>query len=60
MNTTINISVSTREVLKRSGHKGETYDEIISRLVEIAEMYDLVEHHKWILKNEKFTPVEDL
>ncbi|MDK2371895.1 MAG: hypothetical protein QI197_00695 [Candidatus Korarchaeota archaeon] len=35
--TTIQISKETREMLKSLGRKGETYDEIIRRLIELAK-----------------------
>ena len=35
--TVISISVELRDILKRLGKKGETYDEIIYRLLEIAQ-----------------------
>ncbi len=35
--TTIQISKETREKLKKFGIKGETYDEIIKRLLKLAE-----------------------
>mgnify|MGYP000448040562 CR=1 FL=1 len=34
--TTIQISKETREMLKELGKKGETYDDIIRRLIELA------------------------
>jgi len=34
--TTIQISKETREMLKELGKKGETYDDIIRRLIGIA------------------------
>ncbi len=34
--TTIQISKETREMLKELGKKGETYDDIIRKLIEIA------------------------
>jgi len=37
MATTIQIQKNTREKLKRLGHKGETYDNIIERLVSYFE-----------------------
>ena len=37
MATTIQIHVGTREKLKRFGHKGESYDEIIDRLMDYCE-----------------------
>lgn len=35
--TTIQLSKTVRERLKKLGKKGETYDDIIRRLIEIAE-----------------------
>ncbi len=35
--TTIQISKETREMLKELGKKGETYDDIIRRLIELAK-----------------------
>ena len=37
MATTIQIQKNTREKLKRLGHKGESYDNIIERLVSYFE-----------------------
>ena len=35
--TTIKLKVSTRERLAELGKKGETYDEIVNKLVDIEE-----------------------
>jgi len=35
--TTIEVSVETRDQLKELGKKGETYDEIIRRLLKLAK-----------------------
>ncbi len=35
--TTIQISKETREMLKQLGRKGETYDDIIRKLIELAK-----------------------
>jgi len=35
--TTIELSKETRDRLKKLGKKGETYDEIIRRLLELAK-----------------------
>jgi hypothetical protein len=32
--TTIQIQVETRELLKKVGHKGESYDTLVRRLIE--------------------------
>ncbi|MFP4119002.1 MAG: hypothetical protein ACLFTH_03020 [Candidatus Woesearchaeota archaeon] len=37
MNTTISISHDTQEDIKEFGHKGETYDEILQRLLRQAK-----------------------
>jgi len=60
MNTTINIDATTREKLKKFGTKGETYDEILLNLMEVAKIHNFLEEQKWILKNEKFSSVDDL
>jgi hypothetical protein len=31
--TTIQIQIETRELLKKAGHKGETYDNLVRRLI---------------------------
>ncbi|MBW2672034.1 MAG: hypothetical protein JRD89_01295 [Deltaproteobacteria bacterium] len=36
LTATIRISPSTRKALRLLGKKGETYDQIISRLIEVA------------------------
>lgn len=41
MATTIQIKKDTREKLKRLGHKGESYDTIIDRLVTYFEELDV-------------------
>ena len=35
--TTIQVTKETREMLKELGKKGETYDDIIRRLIELAK-----------------------
>lgn len=40
--TTIWITKSTRERLKDIGRKGETYDEIITRLLDERETRDII------------------
>lgn len=41
--TTIRIKKSTREILQNMGKKGETYDDIITRLIDIAKKYLVVQ-----------------
>ncbi|PIU63654.1 hypothetical protein COS83_00110 [archaeon CG07_land_8_20_14_0_80_38_8] len=60
MTTTIAVNEKTRELLQIFGHKGETYDSILHRLMEIAKMYQFYEQQKTVLKNEKFYEVGSL
>jgi len=56
MPTTIQIKVATRERLKRFGHKGESYDDIIDRLMDYFEELDmerLIEERWKRLQREK-------
>ena len=50
-NTTISISNKIKEQIKEFGHKGETYSEIIGRLLESAKKRQLQE----LLMNEENT-----
>ena len=43
MNTTIAISLSIRDQIKEFGNKGETYDEILARLLNSAKERQLQE-----------------
>ena len=47
MATTIQIQKNTREKLKRLGHKGESYDNIIERLMSYFEELNVekLRHH---------------
>lgn len=38
--TTISLTEGTRDELKKYGHKGETYDEILQRLMEAYDESD--------------------
>ncbi len=60
MTTTIAIQESTRDLLKFYGHKDETYDEIIKKLVKLADKQKFFDEQKYILENEEFHKVEDL
>ena len=56
MPTTIQIKKNTREKLKRLGHKGESYDNIIERLVNYFEELNfekLIEQRYKKLQKEK-------
>jgi len=58
--TTIPLSKETRDLLKKYGRKGETYDELLRRLLEIAEQVEFAERQKKILAEEEFVPLEQV
>ena len=58
--TTISLRAETKELLREFGKKGETYDEIIRRLIERVYMKDLNERSNQILRDEEFIPLDEL
>ena len=58
--TTIPLTRATRDHLKKFGQKGETYDELIRRLIEIAEQVDFFNKQKQILEEEDFVPLDQV
>ncbi|MBI4154064.1 hypothetical protein HY501_01905 [Candidatus Woesearchaeota archaeon] len=55
--TTIAIERETRDNLKELGQKGETYDEILAELIELARQHRFYERQLHILKNGRFVPL---
>lgn len=56
MNTTIAITRTVRDEIKEFGHKGETYSEILERLIESAKKRQIQD----ILMDEKGTiPIDE-
>jgi hypothetical protein len=51
--TTIQLSPDTREHLKAVGRKGETYDQIVRRLLRAAEYSDFMDEQYDLLRREK-------
>jgi hypothetical protein len=51
--TTIQLASETREHLKSVGRKGETYDQIVRRLLRAAEYSDFMDEQYEILRSEK-------
>lgn len=49
--TTIQLTSGTRDILRASGRKGETYDQIIRRLLRAAEYADFMEDQYRILSS---------
>ena len=50
--TTVQIAPETRDLLKSVGKKGETYDEIIRKLLKSSEYVAFVEDQYRILREE--------
>ena len=58
--TTIPLSKETRDLLKKYGQKGETYDELLRRLLEMAEQMEFARRQKRILAEEEFVPIDQV
>ena len=58
--TTIPLSKETRDLLKKYGQKGETYDELIRRLLEMVEQMEFARAQKRILETEEFVPLDQV
>jgi len=59
-NTTIALSVETKEALRNMGSKGESYDRIVRRIIKEAAMKRLNDRWNKILEEEEFIPLEEL
>ena len=61
MSTTIQVGTTTRDELKSIGHKGETYDSVVRRLLRASEYVEFMEEQYSILKPDKgWRKLEDL
>ncbi len=58
--TTVAVSKKTQDLLKRIGHKGETYDQIINRLYGLAKQQLFYDEQHRILKEEEFFPLDSI
>jgi len=58
--TTIPLTKETRDLLKRYGRKGETYDELIRRLLNVAGQVEFARRQKRILEEEEFVPLDQV
>ncbi len=59
--TTIPVTKDTREILKAFGQKGETYDQILRRLVSQVRWVEFVERQYAKLEDRsKFVPLEEI
>jgi len=55
--TTVPLSKEIRDRLRRLATKGETYDQLLRRLLADAEARLLYEREKRILESEEFRPL---
>jgi len=60
MMTTIQVSIKTRDRLRRLASKGQTYDMMLKRLLDDAETRILYEREKRILENEEFVSLDEV
>ncbi len=58
--TTIQIQKETREELREFGKKGETYEEVIKKLMEIARRVEFFEDIDRILETEEFVSLDEI
>lgn len=59
--TTILVTRKTREELKSLGRKGETYDDIITRIIKEINRQELVaQQYKRLEEKDEFIPLEGL
>ena len=58
--TTISLRTDTKEMLRKIGSKGQTYDEVIRELIERASIKELDARWNRILEDEEFIPLDEL
>ena len=59
--TTIPLFKSTREKLKALGTKGETYDQIINKIIERIDYEEFMERqYKFLKQKDKFVPLDKI
>lgn len=58
--TTIQIQKDTRDRLREIGHKGETYDKLIRRLMKAAREIEFYADLDRIVDKEEFVPLDEI
>ncbi len=58
--TTVAVSKETKEILRKLGEKGESYDDIIKSLIEEKKIEKLDDRWNRILEEDDFIPLEEL
>ena len=59
-NTTISVTIETKEALLKLGSKGETYDSIIRKLLKRFAWKKIDESWNKILADDEFIPLDEL
>ncbi len=60
MATTVSLDEETKDMLQRLGRKGETYDDVIRRLIKEAGWTQLDDRWNEILESDEFIPLDEL
>ncbi len=58
--TTLAVSPQTKEILRKLGEKGESYDTILNRLLKEVGWHRLDQRWNAILEEDEFIPLDDL
>ena len=58
--TTIQVNKDTRTELREFGKKGETYDQVIHKLMNAARKVAFFEEIDRILETEEFVPLDEI
>ena len=58
--TTIAVSNETKEMLRHFGEKGESYDNIVRRLIEESGWKELDQRWNKILEDDEFITLDEL
>ena len=58
--TTISLQKETKELLRKLGSKGQTYDEVIRELIEKASGKALEARWNRVIEEQEFIPLDEL
>jgi guanylate kinase len=58
--TTIQITPQTRQELRDLGRKGETYNDLIQRLIHLAREIEFFKEIDRIIETEEFVSLDDI
>ncbi len=58
--TTVAVSHETKELLRQLGEKGESYDDVINKLIIEASWKKLDDRWNKILEEDEFIPLDEL